>query len=149
MLSICVCLYVIGVLVVFFFLMIRRPPRSTRSDTLFPYTTLFRSAVQPVWESKTDWEIYKLLALKFSEIGGPYLGKRKDLVLTPLLHDTPGELGQAFEPKDWKLGECDLVPGKTAPSMTVAERDYNDIYRKFTSVAPLLDQLGNGGKVIT
>src|SRR3546814_20827391 len=35
----------------FFFLMIRRPPRSTRTDTLFPYTTLFRSlcvgAVQP------------------------------------------------------------------------------------------------------
>src|SRR3546814_18256343 len=31
----------------FFFLMIRRPPRSTRTDTLFPYTTLFRSAVLP------------------------------------------------------------------------------------------------------
>src|SRR3546814_11412912 len=28
---------------VMFFLMIRRPPRSTRTDTLFPYTTLFRS----------------------------------------------------------------------------------------------------------
>src|SRR3546814_9647966 len=27
----------------FYFLMIRRPPRSTRTDTLFPYTTLFRS----------------------------------------------------------------------------------------------------------
>src|SRR3546814_20174022 len=44
---------------VFFFLMIRRPPRSTRTDTLFPYTTLFRSAWQrraersppvPLWE---------------------------------------------------------------------------------------------------
>src|SRR3546814_9437832 len=31
------------VLLFFFFLMIRRPPRSTRTDTLFPYTTLFRS----------------------------------------------------------------------------------------------------------
>src|SRR3546814_13978444 len=30
-------------IVIFFFLMIRRPPRSTRTDTLFPYTTLFRS----------------------------------------------------------------------------------------------------------
>src|SRR3546814_12410685 len=30
--------------VFYFFLMIRRPPRSTRTDTLFPYTTLFRSA---------------------------------------------------------------------------------------------------------
>src|SRR3546814_14506089 len=35
-------LYVLDVLFVFF-LMIRRPPRSTRTDTLFPYTTLFRS----------------------------------------------------------------------------------------------------------
>src|SRR3546814_1042168 len=46
--------YVVGLLFVihvvfvsfllFFFLMIRRPPRSTRTDTLFPYTTLFRSS---------------------------------------------------------------------------------------------------------
>src|SRR3546814_5019023 len=35
-------MYQLG-LSVFFFLMIRRPPRSTRTDTLFPYTTLFRS----------------------------------------------------------------------------------------------------------
>src|SRR3546814_1847041 len=31
-----------------FFLMIRRPPRSTRTDTLFPYTTLFRSHAQRI-----------------------------------------------------------------------------------------------------
>src|SRR3546814_20515308 len=34
----------------FFFLMILRPPRSTRTDTLFPYTTLFRSSIEHVWE---------------------------------------------------------------------------------------------------
>src|SRR3546814_2711316 len=34
-----------GTLVGLFFLMVRRPPRSTRTDTLFPYTTLFRSPV--------------------------------------------------------------------------------------------------------
>src|SRR3546814_20020922 len=33
---------------VFFFLMIRRPPRSTRTDTLFPYTTLFRARITGV-----------------------------------------------------------------------------------------------------
>src|SRR3546814_12892111 len=38
----CRGLTVIGIFV--FFLMIRRPPRSTRTDTLFPYTTLFRSS---------------------------------------------------------------------------------------------------------
>src|SRR3546814_195358 len=41
MLSI-ICLFMIFIFI--FFLMIRRPPRSTRTDTLFPYTTLFRSA---------------------------------------------------------------------------------------------------------
>src|SRR3546814_9266789 len=35
--------YILLCVVLFFFLMIRRPPRSTRTDTLFPYTTLFRS----------------------------------------------------------------------------------------------------------
>src|SRR3546814_13894537 len=38
-----------------FFLMIRRPPRSTRTDTLFPYTTLFRSdgpRNRPVWRDR-------------------------------------------------------------------------------------------------
>src|SRR3546814_14280066 len=44
--------------------MIRRPPRSTRTDTLFPYTTLFRSAMRAAWPahkpmgirvSATDW----------------------------------------------------------------------------------------------
>src|SRR3546814_7192243 len=37
------CVYVTEICFIFF-LMIRRPPRSTRTDTLFPYTTLFRSA---------------------------------------------------------------------------------------------------------
>src|SRR3546814_19628313 len=37
------CLHILSF---FFFLMIRRPPRSTRTDTLFPYTTLFRSMTE-------------------------------------------------------------------------------------------------------
>src|SRR3546814_19700805 len=41
-------------IVVFFFLMIRRPPRSTRTDTLFPYTTLFRS--QPADRAQHGFE---------------------------------------------------------------------------------------------
>src|SRR3546814_3447543 len=38
----------------FFFLMIRRPPRSTRTDTLFPYTTLFRSRCELEHYPRTD-----------------------------------------------------------------------------------------------
>src|SRR3546814_14967336 len=37
-----------------FILMIRRPPRSTRTDTLFPYTTLFRSPDYEFWIILTD-----------------------------------------------------------------------------------------------
>src|SRR3546814_10493942 len=40
-------MYSVIVVSLFFFLMIRRPPRSTRTDTLFPYTTLFRSPASP------------------------------------------------------------------------------------------------------
>src|SRR3546814_14143628 len=39
---------------IFFFLMLRRPPRSTRTDTLFPYTTLFRSE-SLMADRMTEW----------------------------------------------------------------------------------------------
>src|SRR3546814_2333915 len=44
----------LNITAVVFFLMIRRPPRSTRTDTLFPYTTLFRSKVPVLPESVSD-----------------------------------------------------------------------------------------------
>src|SRR3546814_3670354 len=44
-----VMFYFVMFYVVVFFLMIRRPPRSTRTDTLFPYTTLFRSKAPAGW----------------------------------------------------------------------------------------------------
>src|SRR3546814_15702853 len=40
---VCISFFLMFSLLLFFFLMIRRPPRSTRTDTLSPYTTLFRS----------------------------------------------------------------------------------------------------------
>src|SRR3546814_1149183 len=44
----------------FFFVMIRRPPRSTRTDTLFPYTTLFRSSpleAEILWQKRLKFEL--------------------------------------------------------------------------------------------
>lgn len=50
---------------------------------------------------------------------------------------------------DWRKGECDLIPGKTAPSIAPVERDYPATLERFTSLGPLLDKLGNGGKGIS
>jgi len=77
------------------------------------------------------------------------LGVEKDVVLVPILHDTPGEIAQAFDVKDWKLGEVDAIPGRTMPAVAVVERDYPNLYRRFTALGPLLDKLGNGGKGIS
>src|SRR3546814_7832344 len=49
-----------------FFFMIRRPPRSTRTDTLFPYTTLFRSCLVGLAQSKGRHFTHLLLQTRFS-----------------------------------------------------------------------------------
>src|SRR3546814_15502163 len=49
--------------------MIRRPPRSTRTDTLFPYTTLFRSAEQREDLAALDLQAYVLERLEPGRIG--------------------------------------------------------------------------------
>src|SRR3546814_11606368 len=49
LLSLFLCSLLYSVFIIFF-LMIRRPPRSTRTDTLFPYTTLFRSFLGNILE---------------------------------------------------------------------------------------------------
>src|SRR3546814_16123129 len=50
--------------------MIRRPPRSTRTDTLFPYTTLFRSIVVNVAGLEPD-EALRLFQRRSNSVGGP------------------------------------------------------------------------------
>src|SRR3546814_3340432 len=56
----------------FFFLMIRRPPRSTRTDTLFPYTTLFRSALQRLKEAAEKAKI-ELSSAQTTEVNLPFI----------------------------------------------------------------------------
>jgi nitrate reductase alpha subunit len=115
---------------------------------MHPFIHPLSQAVDPVWQARSDWAIYKGIAKKFSELAPGHLGVEKDLVLTPLLHDTPGELGQATSVADWKRGECEAVPGKTMPNMVVVERDYPSTYKKFTALGPLMSKVGNGGKGI-
>src|SRR3546814_4655403 len=53
--------------------MIRRPPRSTRTDTLFPYTTLFRSVVGAFIEGVRDGEKFLAVAQEALKLGKPIL----------------------------------------------------------------------------
>ena len=116
------------------------------TSDMHPFIHPLTSAVDPVWEARNDWEIYKGIAKAFSAVAPEVLGVEKDVVLTPILHDTPAEIAQAFDVKDWKKGEIDPIPGKTMPQVAVVERDYPNLYKRFTSLGPLMAKLGNGGK---
>ena len=118
------------------------------TSDMHPFIHPLSTAVDPVWEARSDWETYKTIAKRFSELAAGYLGVERDVVLTPIQHDTSAEIAQPFDVKDWKKGECELVPGVTAPQITVVERDYPNTYRRFTALGPLADKLGNGGKGI-
>ncbi|SFI40089.1 nitrate reductase alpha subunit [Collimonas sp. OK307] len=119
------------------------------TSDMHPFIHPLSTAVDPAWQSKSDWEIYKGIAKKFSELTEGHLGIEHDVVLSPLQHDSPGEIAQTDGVADWGHNECDPIPGKTMGSVTIVERDYPNTYRKFTSLGPLLDSLGNGGKGIT
>jgi nitrate reductase alpha subunit len=119
------------------------------TSDMHPFIHPLSTAVDPVWESRSDWETYKTIAKRFSELAEGYLGVERDVVLTPIQHDTAAELAQPFDVQDWKKGECDLIPGVTAPQIAVVERDYPNTYRRFTALGPLADKLGNGGKGIS
>ena len=119
------------------------------TSDMHPFIHPLSSAADPAWEARSDWEIFKGIAHKFSEVAPEVLGVEKDVVLVPTLHDTPGELAQPFDVKDWKKGEIEPIPGKTMPTVAVIERDYPNLYKRFTSLGPLMDTLGNGGKGIS
>ena len=116
------------------------------TSDMHPFIHPLQAAVDPAWETRSDWQIFRTIAKKFSEIAPEVLGVEHDVVLNPIQHDTPLELAQPYEPKDWLKGECDPVPGKTMPTVTLVERNYPETYARFTSLGPLLEKLGNGGK---
>ena len=118
------------------------------TSDMHPFIHPLSAAVDPVWESRSDWEIYKSIARKFSEVAPEVLGVETDTVLVPILHDTPGELAQPLEVKEWKRGECEPEPGRTMPAIKVIERDYPNVYKRFTALGPLMESAGNGGKGI-
>ncbi|HET9103229.1 MAG TPA: nitrate reductase subunit alpha [Solirubrobacteraceae bacterium] len=113
------------------------------STDLHPFVHTFNEAVAPPWENKTDWEAFKRIAQRFSELAETHLGVRRDVVAAPLSHDTPDEIAQPLgEVRDWRAGECDPVPGRTMPKLIVVERDYPAVAAKWAALGPLVEQLG-------
>lgn len=110
------------------------------STDMHPFVHPFNPAVDPLWESRSDWDIYRSLAETFSEMAKTHLpGVYKDIVTTPLAHDSIQEIAQPYgEVLDWKKGEVEAIPGKTMPAMTIVERDYTKVYDKYVTLGPNL-----------
>ena len=110
---------------------------------MHPFVHSFNPAIAPPWQSKSDWETWKEIARRFSELAADHLGVRKDVVAKPLWHDTPEAMATVHgRVLDWRTGEVEPIPGKTMPILAVAERNYPATYEKFTSIGPLMENVG-------
>ncbi len=112
---------------------------------MHPFIHPFNPAIDPPWETRTNWEQFKTIAEKFSELAADHLGKAKDLVASPLMHDSPGEIAQP-EVNDWRKGQAEPIPGKTLPNMSVILRDFPNTYKMMTALGPLAEKAGIGSK---
>ncbi|MFZ1729837.1 MAG: nitrate reductase subunit alpha [Bacteroidota bacterium] len=102
------------------------------------------AAVPPCWESKSDWDIFKAIAKKFSELAEKHFPEPiEDLVTSALAHDSAAEIAQT-DIRDWITGEVDAIPGKTMPGMRIMTRDYPKLYQQYISLGPLVRENGIG-----
>ncbi|AHC44016.1 MULTISPECIES: nitrate reductase subunit alpha [Bacillus] len=108
------------------------------STDMHPFIHPFAPAISAPWESRSDWDIFKALSKAVSDLAEEVdMEPVKEVVATPLLHDTVQELAQPFgKINDWSKGECEAIPGKTMPNIQVVERDYKHIFHKMTALGP-------------
>jgi len=120
------------------------------STDLHPFVHTFNPAITPPWEARTDWDAFRLIAERFSELAADHLGTRRDIVAAPLVHDTPDEVSQPHgRVLDWRAGECEPVPGRTMPKLVVVERDFPGVAARHGALGPLVESLGSSVKGIT
>ncbi len=112
---------------------------------MHPFIHPFNPAVDPPWEARTSWDQFTAVAEKFSELAATHLGGMKDLVASPLLHDSPGEIAQP-EVLDWRKGETEAVPGRSMPNLSVVYRDFPNVHKMMTALGPLVHEAGVGSK---
>ncbi|MPZ97544.1 MAG: molybdopterin-dependent oxidoreductase, partial [Propionibacteriales bacterium] len=120
------------------------------STDMHPYVHAFSPAIDPPWQTRTDFGIFTGIARAFSTLARTHLGVRKDLVATALQHDTPGETAQpGGAVPDWRHSGIDPVPGKTMWGLAVVERDFGAVADKMAALGPLVDTLGVTWKGVT
>jgi nitrate reductase alpha subunit len=115
---------------------------------MHPFIHPFNPAVDPPWETKTSWDQFSVIAEKFSELAATHLGEMKDLIATPLLHDSPAEITQ-YAVADWRRNEAEPIPGRTMPQLTVVNRDFSNTHKMMTALGPLVHTVGIGSKGIS
>ena len=120
------------------------------STDMHPYVHAFTPAIDPPWETRSDFDAFSAVAARFSRFARDHLGTRRDVVMTPLQHDTPGETAQPFGTvRDWRAEGTEPVPGRTMPAVAVVERDYTAVAEKMGSLGPLVDTAGMTTKGVT
>ncbi|MEP6715082.1 MAG: nitrate reductase subunit alpha [Terriglobia bacterium] len=114
------------------------------STDMHSFVQPLSAAVPPCWESKSDWQIFRTIAKKFSELAAKHFPEPvKDLVATPLAHDSVAEISQP-RIANWIDGEVEAIPGKTMPGFKVVTRDYKNLYNQFISLGPQIRANGLG-----
>ena len=119
------------------------------STDMHPFVHSFNPAIAPPWQTRTDFAAFAVIAGQFSRLAAIHLGKRTDVIASPLMHDSPDELAQpGGVVRDWKHGQCDPVPGVTMPRLAVVERDYAAVAEKMAALGPLAESAGTAVKGI-
>ncbi len=114
------------------------------STDLHSFIHPLSAAIAPVWESKTDWEIFRNISKATAEMAKiNFSGPKKDIVCTALSHDSNAEISQR-DIKDWFLGECEAIPGKTMHDLKVVTRDYTKLYDHYISLGENVRSKGLG-----
>lgn len=107
------------------------------STDLHPFVHPFNAAINPPWDTRSDWDAFREIAKVFSELAHEHLPAQEDLVMSPLAHDTINEIAQPFgKVKDWRKGEVEGIPGKTMPNFNFVTRDYPHVYDMWITVGP-------------
>jgi len=110
---------------------------------MHPFVHAFNPAIDPPWETRTDFDAFHALAKAFSTLAAVHLGEVTDLVAVPHQHDTPGELAQPRGvPTDWKANGERPVPGRTMPAIVPVRRNYSAVAQKMAALGPLTESKG-------